>query len=77
MLEQKENKWGRGTGGRDGGREGGMDGGAEKDQVSWQRRVHSLYNSTICLCEESFTTCRLTKHPKQMGPSDVPARLIA
>ena len=76
MLEQKENKRGRGTGGRDREREGGREG-AGKDQVSWQRRVHSLYNSTICLREESFTTRRLTKHPKQMGPSDVPARLIA
>lgn len=35
--------------------------------VGWGGRVHSLYNSTIFLCEESSTTLLLNTHLKQIN----------
>lgn len=37
------------------------------EQQGWGGRVHSLYNSTIFLCEESSTTLLLNTHLKQIN----------
>lgn len=61
LLEQKENKRER----RDGEGGVGSEGVSEsrkKSRCRKRRWVHSLYNSTICLCDKSFTA--LSVHNK-------------
>lgn len=57
LPEPKENKQERGA--RWEGWAEGVHTVQKKDEVTWQRRVHSLYNSAICLREASSTTLLL------------------